>query len=132
MFSDPWCVHFFSFWGSPLALLWPQCPHSNPLANEDCVVLKGVSGGLCQATVLGLEDQNEHLWDIRDEEEETIDCTRRKRKGIVSTYLDQKWSLISLSAPFFFVFLSIITILYFLLSRDKIYTTDTYVISPCI
>lgn len=32
--------------------------------------MKRVSGGLCQATVLGLEDQSEGLGVIRDEEEE--------------------------------------------------------------
>lgn len=43
--------------------------------------MKGVFGGLCLATVLGLEDQSKGLWDIKDEEEENNGFYQRKREG---------------------------------------------------
>ncbi len=75
------CVHFFFFRVSGGGLTLTRCPHSNPLANEGCVGLKGMFGGLRQATVLGLEDQSEGPGVMRGEEEGNNRLYWKKREG---------------------------------------------------
>lgn len=64
--------------------------------------MKGVFGGLCQATVLGLEDQSEGLGDIRDEEEENNRLYWKKREGYCQLATSGHGCLVT-SIMFFFV-----------------------------